>query len=222
MNVLGLFAKWPRPGAVKTRLAAETSPEFAARVANSFLRDSLERLSALEFDRVLASMPHEELASFANLAGDRWRLEPQCDGDLGARLAGFFVHQFEGAARRVVVVGTDSPTVPLDYVRAAFTCLNNADVVIGPATDGGYYLIGASRSIPHLFAKVPWSTPDVLRQTIARVESLSLKLALLPPWYDVDTIADWHMLRGHLAAMRRAGIDPLAPHTEALAADAEF
>ncbi len=222
MNVLGLFAKWPCPGAVKTRLAAETSAEFGSRVASAFLRDSIERLSALDVEHVLSFTPPEERATFTPLCGDRWRLVPQCDGDLGARLTDFFARQFEREAKQVVVVGTDSPTLPLDHVRGAFTRLETAEVVIGPATDGGYYLIGAARPVPQIFADVRWSKSDVLHQTIARVESMALRLALLPPWYDVDSLDDWRMLRGHLAAMRRAGIDPLAPHTEALAAGQEF
>src|SRR5262249_27123228 len=130
--------------------------------------------------------------------------------------------QFERGARQVVVVGTDSPTVPLDHVRGAFKCLESTDVVLGPATDGGYYLIGSSRPVPLIFTHIRWSASEGLRPTIARVGSLSLKLALLPPWYDVDTLDDWRMLRGHLAAMRHAGLDPLAPHTEALAATQDF
>jgi rSAM/selenodomain-associated transferase 1 len=217
-----LFAKWPRPLEVKTRLGSETTATFAAAMAAAFLRDSIERLGSLEVDRVLVIWPAGEQANFAELAGERWRLEPQCDGDLGARLADFFARQFDRGAKRVVVVGTDSPTLPLEHVRRAFECLEAADVVIGPATDGGYYLIGSSRALPQLFADIRWSSPEVLRQTIARVESLALKVALLPPWYDVDTLADWRILRGHIAAMRSAGLDPLAPHTEKLAATSEF
>src|SRR5262249_19752255 len=137
------------------------------------------------------------------------------------RLAGFFARQFDRGARRVIAVGVDSPTLPLDHIRSALAQIETAHVVLGPATDGGYYLIGTSRHLPRLFADIPWSSADVLRKTIAQVDA-TLKLALLPMWYDVDVLADWHLLRGHLLALRRAGIDPLAPHTEALAQSSQF
>jgi rSAM/selenodomain-associated transferase 1 len=221
VNVLELFAKWPRLGAVKTRLANETNPAFAVRIADAFLRDSLVRLATVEAQRIVAFAPPEERSNFANLAGNLWQLEPQCNGDLGARLTEFFSRRFQDGAWRVVAVGSDSPTLPLDYVHAAFAQLESADVVLGPATDGGYYLVGTSSYVPELFADIRWSSADVLRQTIARINP-SQKLALLPLWYDVDTLDDWRMLLGHVAALRRAGIDPLAAHTEKLTGSSEF
>jgi glycosyltransferase A (GT-A) superfamily protein (DUF2064 family) len=121
--------------------------------------------------------------------------------------------------RRVVLLGTDSPTIPLAYVEQAFDELERADVVLGPATDGGYYLIGCSRYIPALFEAIPWSTSGVVAETMARLTDPAWRLALLPPWYDIDTLNDWRMLRGHLLALRRAGLDPGVPHTERLAQD---
>jgi glycosyltransferase A (GT-A) superfamily protein (DUF2064 family) len=112
-------------------------------------------------------------------------------------------------------VGTDSPTLPLAYVEQAFRELDGADVVLGPATDGGYYLIGCARRQP-LFADIPWSSPHVLSETIARLTDLKSRLALLPPWYDIDTLTDWWVLRGHLTAMGRVGIDPGLPRTAAI------
>jgi glycosyltransferase A (GT-A) superfamily protein (DUF2064 family) len=118
-----------------------------------------------------------------------------------------------------VVVGTDSPTLPIEYIRRAFAELESADVVLGPATDGGYYLAGCGTELPPLFDHIAWSSGRVLADTIAALAEPRWRLALLPPWYDVDTPADWDLLRGHVAALRRAGIDPAAPHTEALLRD---
>jgi glycosyltransferase A (GT-A) superfamily protein (DUF2064 family) len=89
-------------------------------------------------------------------------------------------------------------------------------VVLGPATDGGYYLLGCGPKVPPIFDGIAWGRATVLRETIARLSAPSWRVALLPPWYDVDTAEDWAMLRGHLAALRRAGIAPLTPHTESL------
>jgi rSAM/selenodomain-associated transferase 1 len=214
-RVLGLFAKWPTPGAVKTRLSP-VDPAWGARVAEAFLRDSLHRLEAVEARRVLVFAPAQRAADFARLVGTHYELTPQGEGDLGQRLAAFFTQQFEMGANAVAAVGTDSPTLPIAYVQEAFTALESADVVIGPSTDGGYYLIGCRSHHPSLFENVAWSTNRVLADTINILNDPQWHLSLLPPWYDVDEADDWEMLRGHLAALRRAGIDPQAPHTEAL------
>jgi glycosyltransferase A (GT-A) superfamily protein (DUF2064 family) len=94
--------------------------------------------------------------------------------------------------------------------------LQRADVVLGPATDGGYYLVGCGSTRAPLFEGIDWGTGRVLAQTVAALADPRWRLAVLPPWYDVDTPDDWAFLCGHLAALRRAGIDPGVPFTEAL------
>jgi rSAM/selenodomain-associated transferase 1 len=215
-RVLGLFAKEPRPGHVKTRLAAETSPGWAAEVAEAFLRDAVLRLGGVDARRVLAFAPAGAEPYFTNVVGDRFALTPQAEGDLGRRLAMFFREQFAGGAGALVVVGSDSPTVPLTFVEEAFERLADADVVLGPATDGGYYLIGTSREVAGLFDDIAWGSSRVLCETVNRVASDGGRLAVLPPWYDVDTLNDWQMLRGHVAGLRRAGQNPGVPDTERL------
>lgn len=219
-DVLGVFAKRPDPGRVKTRLAAATSPEWAARVAEAFLRDGLDRLAAIGVRRVLAHAPVDANAYFADVVQGRFALRPQVEGDLGRRMAAFFSGQFDDGAVKVVLVGTDSPTLPLAIVHQAFGELDRADVVLGPAGDGGYYLVGCQRALPPIFDGIAWGTAAVLGETIARLANSPARLALLPPWYDVDTLEDWHMLRGHLAALRRAGTDPGLPRIESLLREA--
>jgi rSAM/selenodomain-associated transferase 1 len=214
--VLGLFAKAPRPGQVKTRLAAVTSPEWAACVAEAFLLDLLVRLSQLEVARILAYSPAQEELYFRNLVGDRFALAPQAEGDLGRRMATFLAEQFQVGARAVVLLGTDSPTVPRAFIEQAFRELERADMVLGPATDGGYYLLGCARQVPPVFEEIAWSSSGVLGDTVRRLSDPRWRLAVLPPWYDVDTLDDWRMLQGHLAALRRAGCDPGVPCTEQL------
>jgi rSAM/selenodomain-associated transferase 1 len=214
-RVLGLFAKWPVPGTVKTRLA-QGNAAWGARLAEAFLIDSIQRFTKVNARRAVVFAPSEREADFALLAGNHFTVTPQADGDLGQRLAAFFARQFDEGARTVVTIGTDSPTLPVEYVDRAFTELDNADVVLGPATDGGYYLVGCAPSRPPLFENIAWSSRRVLADTIAALAEPRWRLALLPPWYDVDTPEDWELLRGHMAALRRAGIDPAAPHTEAL------
>lgn len=215
-RVLGLFAKQPWPGQVKTRLAAASSADWAARVAAAFLLDTVAKLSSVEADRVLAFAPREAHDYFAEVVRGRFTLVPQADGDLGRRMAVFFTEYLRAGAEAVVLLGTDSPTLPLAHVEQAFRELGHADVVLGPATDGGYYLVGCRGRLPPLFEGISWSSSQVLHDTVARLEGADFCLALLPPWYDVDTLEDWWMLQGHVAALRRAGLDPEAPHTERL------
>jgi rSAM/selenodomain-associated transferase 1 len=213
-RTLGLFAKWPAPGGAKTRLAPDDAT-FGVRVARAFLLDALTRFASVDARRVLACAPPEAEADFAALAGGRFALVAQAAGDLGHRLCSFFTQEFAAGAAAVVVVGTDSPTLPVVFVEQAFAALERADVVLGPAADGGYYLLGCRR-LPPVFEGIAWGGSRVLAETVARLSDLAWRLAVLPPWYDVDTPADWAMLCGHVAALRRAGLDPGVPHTEAV------
>jgi rSAM/selenodomain-associated transferase 1 len=215
-SVLGVFAKRPGPGQVKTRLAAETSPAWAAGVAAAFLLDVVRRLSSVAVRRVLAYTPADAEPYFAEISQGRFELAVQADGDLGRRMATFFAGQLDAGARRVVLLGTDSPTLPLAYVEQAFRELERADVVLGPATDGGYYLVGCGPRLPPIFEGLTWGSGGVLADTVASLADPSWRLALLPPWYDVDSFADWQVLLGHVQALRRAGFDPEVPCTECL------
>jgi rSAM/selenodomain-associated transferase 1 len=213
---LGVFAKQPTAGRVKTRLAAATSPAWAAEVAEAFLRDLLDQLAGVPARRVVVFDPPDAAPFFRGIAADRYAVAPQGEGDLGQRLGRFCNDTLAAGAGGVVVVGTDSPTMPRQFILEALNAMNAADVVLGPATDGGYYLLGCRAWFPELFTDIAWSSSRVLGQTVAKVRGLSLRLHLLPPWYDVDTLDDWHTLAGHLAALRLAGADPRIPRTEAL------
>ncbi|MCC6418455.1 MAG: TIGR04282 family arsenosugar biosynthesis glycosyltransferase [Gemmataceae bacterium] len=215
-RTLAVFAKRPVAGAVKTRLAAATSPAWAAEVAVAFLGDVLDRVAAVAARRFLAYAPADAGPFFADLAGGRFLLVPQREGDLGQRMSGF-LHDQLATGGPVVLIGTDSPTLPTDFIERAFRELERADVVLGPATDGGYYLIGCTRRVPPVFEALAWGGDRVLLDTVLGLPT-AYRLALLPPWYDVDTLADWTALRGHLAALRRVGVDPGVPRTETLAA----
>jgi rSAM/selenodomain-associated transferase 1 len=212
-RVLGIVAKQPLPGLVKTRLGP---PEFAATVAAAFLDDTLERFEAAKARRLIAFAPPSSRSWFAEHAAGRYELQPQADGNLGARLQAFIANELGRGAEKVVVIGCDSPTLPTEVVNDAFARLTDADVVLGPAADGGYYLLGCGRRIPPIFDAIDWSTSRVLEQTVARLGAAEWRLRLLPLWYDVDTPEDWNMLRGHVAALRRAGVDPGCPRTEQL------
>jgi rSAM/selenodomain-associated transferase 1 len=213
---LGIFAKEPRAGQVISRLAAATSPEFAARVADAFLRDTVARLAHIEARRFLVYSPKEGKEYFSAVVSDHYQLIPQEDGDLGRRLERFIKGQLQAGTQSIVVVGADSPTLPPEFVDQAFFQLQDADVVLGPATDGGYYLLGCRGQSPPILDNISWGSERVLWESIRRMKDSSLRLALLPPWYDVDSVADLWALKGHIAALRKAGMDPKLAWTEKL------
>lgn len=193
-----VFSKPARAGRVKTRLIGDLTPGEAAELSAAFLGDVLERLGGGEFDlRVAWALEDGEEAPFAEPPGER-----QQGSDLGERLFA----ALSAAGRRyplVAAVGSDHPTLPLAHVERAFELLaGGGDLVLGPADDGGYYLVAARASAlgPALFAGVPWSTERVLAETLARSRSLGLAVELLPAARDVDTPADLAALAAALAA----------------------
>jgi rSAM/selenodomain-associated transferase 1 len=220
-RVLGVFAKQPIAGHSKTRLAQTTSAAWAERVAVAFLHDSLDRFASVDAECVLVYWPESAGGFFAKAGQDRYRLQVQSAGDLGQRLRHFFSSAHHDANTHAIAVGSDSPTLPIAYIETAFQLLATHDVVLGPAQDGGYYLVGMKQMHEPLFVDIPWSSASVLEKTVQQVTGESVSLAILPVWYDVDTEQDWAMMRGHIRAMRRAGIDPGAPRVERLMAEPE-
>ncbi len=122
------------------------------------------------------------------------KLIDQVGADLGARMNQAFQRLFAQGYRQVVLIGTDVPTLPLDHFKQALLALENHDLVLGPALDGGYYLIGLKRMAPELFVDMPWSTDQVLRLTQEKAATIGLKASLIQPWRDVDTLADLEAL----------------------------
>lgn len=128
--------------------------------------------------------------------GDAFAYEPQSEGDLGERMAAAISARLEEGAARVVLIGTDCPTVSAATVRAAFDALDSGDVVFGPAADGGYYLIGMRRLHDSLFLGIPWSSERTLRESLERVRAAGLRVALLDVMRDIDTAEDWRAYGG--------------------------
>jgi hypothetical protein len=206
-TVLGIFVKHPIAGQVKTRLAAELGGERAAEIYAAFVADIVTRFSETADERTLCFAPDTALAReyFETLASGKYRLCPQPTGDLGVRMHSFIEQHIDCDDDGVVVIGSDSPTLPREHVERAFDELTRADCVLGPATDGGYYLIGMRGRVWPIFSKIEWSGCRVLEQTVKLIAEVGPKLALLPVWYDVDTPADLEVLAGHLGALAAAG-----------------
>lgn len=217
-----VFAKNPIPNQVKTRLVPPLSPEQAATLYTAFLTDWCETLAALpDVDIVIAYTPEDAQSDLRALIGDDAIYIPQMGADLGERLVSATQWAGEHDYTKILVVGSDSPTLPISYIFQALRLLDSRDVVIGPSTDGGYYLIGFSAEnlptvVPHVFAEIKWSTAEVFQQTVARIRDAEVTLGLLPPWYDIDTAEDLAFLQAHLSAMRLAGDTVQAIRTESL------
>ena len=199
MDQLGIFAKYWQPGTVKTRLAAAVGDDAASRLYRRFLITLLRRFGHVAQRRVLAYTPPDQRAEFALLAADTWTLQEQAAGDLGMRMQNYFAKAFRSGADRVVLIGSDSPTVPLDYVTDAFQLLEKFPIVLGPSDDGGYYLVGAAGEVPPIFAGVAWSTPLVWRQTQALLQAAGYSCGVLPVWYDVDDLPGLRRMNRELA-----------------------
>ena len=187
-----VMAKRPFPGHTKTRLCPPFSPEQAAALYEAFLRDALDIARAVpNVTPFIAYSPPEEEAYFRELAPD-FDLIPQIGANLGERLDFVLSRTLAAGFEQVAAINSDSPTLPPAYLAQAFAQLDNQaiDVVFGPCEDGGYYLIGWKQPHPRLVREVQMSTSDVLRDTLDIARQEKLQIALLPTWYDVDTIAD--------------------------------
>lgn len=188
-----IFVKAPRPGGVKTRLAQALGAETACAIYRRLV-DRLVRNVAGVPCVALWFSPDDARQEVSVWAQPGWSLHPQGEGDLGHRLAHAFKCGFAGGAQRLVIIGSDCPDVMPADVAEAFEALLAHDVVLGPAQDGGYWLIGLKQMQPELFLEIAWSTAKVLAQTLDKARSQGLTVRLLRTLADVDTERDWRAL----------------------------
>jgi hypothetical protein len=211
--VLIVMAKAPRPEQVKTRLCPPLQPAEAASLAAAFLQDIVTREAAGGRSVLIAHAPADGRAEMEALLFPGLLWTPQRGADLGARMLAAMLAASRQAFSPLVMIGTDSPTLPRDRVPMAFELLasDRADVVLGPTEDGGYYLVGVQTPVPALFDAVAWSTERALADTLRNATACSLRVAQLPAWYDIDTPDDLRRLRAELHSSRTAR--KLAPGT---------
>jgi rSAM/selenodomain-associated transferase 1 len=206
-----VVAKKPDPGFTKTRLCPPFTPEEAAEFYRCLMLDTLELVTRLKgVAHCLAFTPAKERAYFQSLVPESFDLIPQTGRNLGQRLANTLSNRFEQGYRKVVVMNSDGPTLPLFYLKEAFSGLEHCDVTLGLGHDGGYYLIGMKQLQRQLFEDISWSSGLVISQTLAICRRLRLKVHLLPQWYDVDVADDLRQLRRDLSEN-----PALAPRTKA-------
>jgi rSAM/selenodomain-associated transferase 1 len=189
-NALLLFIKNPIPGKTKTRLAADVGNKMALRMYHILCDWTREQAQGLtDTDRYLYYS--DEITEPDTWPAEDFHKRLQNPGDLGERMAEGLRAVFAAGHRRVIIIGSDCPGIDTDYLNAAFAALENDDVVIGPALDGGYTLLGMRSFTPSLFTDVAWSTQEVLPTTLARAAEASKSVHQLKPLSDVDYLEDW-------------------------------
>ena len=185
-RILGVFAKQPLPGMVKTRLCPPLTPEQAADLYRVSLQETVTRMRALPNCELVICYSGDENWFAATFPGIT--LMPQRGSDLGARMAQCLSDRLAAGYDATVLIGSDAPDLPLARIEQAFKALEDAALVYGPALDGGYYLVGEAVHHAQLYQDIAWSTGRVLEQTLARAAQLGVCPVLLESWDDLDDL----------------------------------
>jgi hypothetical protein len=194
-GVIAVFAKPPLAGLVKTRLAATIGSESAATLAQAFFADTWAALSRLSGARLVLAATVAERGAYGLDEGELWL---QGEGDLGQRMERI-AQRALSAAPWFLALGTDSPGLPAWIVEAAWASLTHHDAVLGPAVDGGFYLLGLRRVEPGLLSELPWSVPSTFAATAARLRARGYSFDTAASWFDVDEVGDLSRLTEAIA-----------------------
>jgi uncharacterized protein len=199
---IGIFCKTPAPGQSKTRLSPPLRPEDCAAISACFIRDLSATVDQVTGDGGAVGYavytPRGTETALRALLPASFRLLPQCEGDFGVRLA-TATRELLARHAGAILVNADSPTLPASILRAAVDATRRAGVVLSPALDGGYTLIGLSKMHERLFEDIPWSTSKVHQRTVERAREIGLNVASVPGWYDVDDDASLALLQAEFA-----------------------
>ena len=196
-SALLFFVKYPEPGKVKTRLARSVGDKRAAQMYQSLVETNLRVLTPLHrrtMDCWIMFDPADKEVEIKKWLSDQYFYRAQEGKDLTERLTDAFKKSFEAGYSSVIALGSDTLKLRADIIEKAFKELENFDAVIGPAKDGGYYLIGLKKLIPEIFQGIPWSTSTVLTETLNRMRRLKLKYSLLQELEDLDEIKEYESI----------------------------
>ena len=195
-NCVLFFVKYPASGRVKSRLAEQIGQDVATDLYKSFVADILTTLHALSVNFKIVFYPPDAEKKFQQWLGEGYSYIQQTGKDLGQRMKNAFLQAFSDGFDKVVLIGSDIPDLPADYLELGFKALETNDVVLGPSSDGGYYLIGFAKEafLPDVFEGITWSSADVLEQTLNILNKHEQRVYLLPQWHDVDTLTNLRSL----------------------------
>ncbi|WP_315790562.1 TIGR04282 family arsenosugar biosynthesis glycosyltransferase [Fischerella sp. JS2] len=188
-----IFTRYPEPGLTKTRLIPALGTEGAANLQRQMTEYTLSKVRELQKAIAISvevRFSGGNLELMQNWLGTNLIYQPQGEGDLGKRMGRSLLNAFNEGARQVVIIGTDCPGVNSQILTQAFLELQQCEIVLGPAVDGGYYLIGLQCPFLELFVDINWGTSQVLQQTVAICHQLNLSVAFLPSLADVDRPED--------------------------------
>ncbi|MEB3339741.1 TIGR04282 family arsenosugar biosynthesis glycosyltransferase [Okeania sp.] len=192
-----IFTRYPEPGTTKTRLIPALGAKGAANLQVQMTEATIKKannLSNIISLLVEVRFVGGNLELMKNWLGDDLKYQEQGTGDLGERIIKAFKFAFDRDIKSVVVIGTDCPSLTVNIMLEAFTKLTESDLVVGPATDGGYYLIGLKKIIPQLFQGINWGTSEVLTKTVVIAQNLNLTIDYLPELSDIDRPEDLEKL----------------------------
>lgn len=186
-NLLIIFVKAPRPGTVKTRLNSHFSVENSLRFYKAMVEDLIGHFEqAAGFDTKILVWPPEGMPEVRSWLGRRWSFAAQTEGNLGQKMHRAFLQGFVAGYQKVIIIGSDLPELTEANLDQAFNKLNETDMVLGPSSDGGYYLIGLKKPQSKLFENVMWSSAFVLGQTLSNAQDQKVKVSLLEEKTDLD------------------------------------
>lgn len=197
-----IMAKQPSVGSTKTRLTPPLGPEQAAALYEALLKDTIALGASMKaVDLTIAVTPPDAVGFFERIRPPGARLLPVDCEHIGDCLSQVIGRLLEEGYPKVCALNSDGPSLPPEHIQRAFDLLDDHDMVLGPNEDGGYYLVGLKQLHAEIFTGIPWSTAQVLPQTLEKVKALGLRAALLAPWYDVDSVADVVRLRRELQSL---------------------
>jgi uncharacterized protein len=204
-NALILFARDPILGKVKTRLSPFLEEDVILKLYTCFLQDSLYSIRQVKnVDRFIGITPSNKSGFFTGMLGSDIRMFVQEGENLGDKMRWAIQDRFTEGYERVVIIGSDSPSLPASYIYRAVG--SDKDMVLGPSTDGGYYLIGMRGKVVEIFKDVNWGAETVLQETCEHLVQNGASLELLPVWYDVDTPEDLKFFKTHLNLIEKSGL----------------
>lgn len=211
-QVILVFARAPLIGRVKTRLAPELDPERILHLYKCFVVDTLNLVRQAGYPFCICFDPPDAGNIMRDWLGDAMIFQAQDGNDIGEKMANAFLSAFASNVERAVIIGTDTPDLPSKFIDRAFSAMTEHDAVLGPAKDGGYYLIGFRNDTfrQALFKNIPWSTPSVYPATMKRLSDRGASVYQLPKWRDIDHYADLRALAGSLVLTKS-----MAPTTAA-------
>jgi rSAM/selenodomain-associated transferase 1 len=195
-----IFTRYPEPGKTKTRLIPALGAEGAASLHRQMTEYTLSQVKELQNSNIISlevRFAGGNLQLMQDWLGTDLIYQSQGEGDLGERMARSLLWAFKEGTQQAIIIGTDCPDANAKILAQAFELLQQGDLVLGPAVDGGYYLIGLQSAVPELFFNIDWGTSRVLQQTVDIAEKLNLSVMYLPSLADVDRpedLAIWHRI----------------------------